>query len=111
MTAKRRRSLVAKALKEGRVNDALEFLEHTSVQDGTAAKYRTALLRLARRLPNGVRLDDGAEVDAAVARVLNEWFLEGPTARRESRHWQPCFGSIRSSASTATGSFRAAGGR
>ena len=77
MTSKRRRKLVAVALAAGRVTDALEYLEHTSVQDRTSAKYEKALAKLRGLLPASVRLGGDAAVDEAVARVLNHWFLAG----------------------------------
>ena len=76
-TSRKRRQLVARALAEGRINDVLEYLQHTSVQDRTAEKYRRALEELEKRLAHGVELADGSGVDEGVARVLNEWFLEG----------------------------------
>ena len=76
-TSRKRRRLASRALAEGRINDALEYLQFTSVQDRTAEKYRRALEELEKRLASGMALDDENGVDEAVARVLNEWFLEG----------------------------------
>ena len=85
ITAKKRRKLVAQAVAEGRVADALGFLEVTSVQDKTGSRYVRALEELRRHLPHGVSLDDDNAVDAAVAKVLNVYFLEGhPPAKGET---------------------------
>ena len=77
MTSKRRRRLVAEAVVAGLVGHALEYLEHTSVQEKTSAKYEHALRKLTELLPPDVQLGGDAEVDEAVAHVLNQWFLEG----------------------------------